>query len=445
MRRVVHALTANLYKRDPLRQLGAGEEATDWLTGAYRKMGMGAKWHKADQFSLVGDVAAFQFFGDTDPMYPVGVHLWAADQLCVWLSPDNPLEPTAVATIDTFDCSRRLKLYSGQWIATYVTQKMGPFQTSGGTDWQFQGKVPNPYVDADGTPYLPFAFVHAEEPTTDFWTPGLGEYLRQVNDFLNFRLDRLGDSIRFIERPIMLVSGVALDWTIPPDLKPGQVLKLPATVFNVGEDVASSSPTAAYLAPPTEYISADWLDINSYIDHALETCGIPPGTIRMVGNASSGIALMIEQAPLLSWAESRRKPFRNFEDKVATMCCRVAATHLRNNGLGLKSWLEQSGQESKLSLEWASLYVQLPGPERDRADTFELTMGWTDKIRILMDRYDLTREQAIQRLKQVQQNNQDLLALGVDPAPPTPALAGPTAPDGGTDDGQQDPEQIPAE
>jgi hypothetical protein len=440
MRRVIHALTANLYKRDPQRSLAAGEAATDWLAGLYRRVGMAPKWAKADQFSLVGDVAAFQFAGDAHDEYPVKVHLWAADQLCVWLDPEDHLAPAAVATIDAFDASRRLRLYTPEWIATYRTGKMGPTQTTGGTAWNFVGKAPTPYVGEDGAGYLPFAFAHAEEPTTDFWTPGLGEFLRQVNDYLNFRLDRLGDSIRFIERPILVVAGVASDWTVPLDLKPGQTLKLPSFVAHVGEEVASSTPTAQYITPPLEYISGDWLDLNNYIDHALETCGIPPGTIRLVGNAASGIAMMIEQAPLLAWAEGRRKPFRRFEDDAARIACKVACSQFRRAGAEPEDWLIASAEEAGLSIEWPSLYVQLPGPERDRADEFELSMGWTDKIRILMERYDLTRDQALDRLRQVQRNNADLVALGLDPAAPAPI-----APPAAVGDGQMDPEQVPAD
>lgn len=443
MRRVVQVLTANLYKRDPIRSLAAGEEATDWLSRGYRKAKMAAKWHKADQFSLIGDVAAFQFTGSDDPEHPVKVHLWASDQLVVWLDPDDPLEPIAIATIDTFDASRRLRLYTKGWVATYLTGKLGPTQLDGGTSYRFAGKVPTPYVDADGRGFLPFAFVHAEEPTTDFWTPGIGEFLRQLNDFLNFRLDRLGDSIRFIERPILVASGVAIDWTPPADLAPGQILKLPAFVASVGDSVASSNPTLSHVTPDLGYIAADWLDINSYIDHSLEMIGIPPGTVRLVGNAASGIAILIEQAPLLAWAEGRRSPFRGYEESAATMYCKVAEAQFRRAGAEPADWLTASAKEADVALEYPQLYVQLPGPERDRADTFELEMGWTDKIHLLMERYDLTREQAIRRLEQVKRNNEELKALGFEPG--LPAATPPQQQPATAGDGEIAPEQTPAD
>jgi hypothetical protein len=446
MRRVVQALTGNLYKRDPQRALRAGEAATDWLSQLYRRNSMAAKWHKADQFTVIGDVAAFQFAGIADDEYPVKPHLWAADQLVVWLDPDDPLEPNAVATVDAFNAQRRLRLYTKDVVATYRTARLGPFQTAGGTAWEAVGSpVATPYRDEDGVGYLPFAFAHFEQPTTDFWTGGIGDYLRQINDFLNFRLDRLGDSIRFIERPIPIYSGVPLDWTPPADLKPGQGIKLPAFVASVGDSVASSNPTVSYLMPPLEYITADWSDLQNFIDHALETCGIPPGAIRMVGTADSGIAMMIEQAPLLGWAEQRRGPFGHYEGKAARMAARVACTQFRRAGSTPADWLvEMALEDDGLSLEWAPLYVQLPGPERDRADTFDLSMGWTSKIRLMMERDSLTREQAIRRLAQVQQDNADLAALGVDPASPQ-APTDSTGADGGTDDGQQDPDQLPAD
>src|SRR5437763_58943 len=43
-RRIVHVLTANLYKRPPQRTLGAGDEATDWLSRCYEAAAMDALW-----------------------------------------------------------------------------------------------------------------------------------------------------------------------------------------------------------------------------------------------------------------------------------------------------------------------------------------------------------------------------------------------------------------
>ena len=424
MRRIIHVLTGNLYKRDPLRTLDAGEEATDFLNRLYKRLGMSSKWAKADQFSLVGDACAFQWSGSTDPDYPVKVTVWPADEFTVWLDPDDPLTPKAVATIDKFDCSRRLRVYTEESIAEYTTDKLEPGQTSGGTAWNAGPVRPTDYVDEKGRGFIPFTFVHAEAPVTDFWTEGLGDFLRQANDHVNFRLDRLGDSIRFIVKPIGVATGVDDDWTAPVDPQPGTFITLAAFVANAGENGAATNPSLAYLTPDLGYIGADWDDLNAFIDHVLECCGIPPGAIRMTGNATSGVALLIEAAPILAWAEARQKPFADFEEAAARMAFRVAACWIRKGNVEPQDWLDAVAVDGGLGLEWASLYIQLPGQERDRADQFELSMGLTSKLRMLMDRYTLTRSQAMARLAQVEKDNADLVAIGVDPGVPDATVDG---------------------
>lgn len=426
--RIADVLTQHLYKRPPTRTIANHPQATEWLRRLYRRRAVDAKWAEADRLTVIGDVAALQFAGSDDPASPLLCHLWPADQLVVWTDPDDPTEAEAVATLDFYDASRRLTLWTEETRATFVTPKQGATQTQGGTAWRLVREEPNPYRTADGSEgLLPFAFAHFRFPTTDFWQGGPGNGLRRFNDHVNYRLDSSGDALRFSRFPIGVASGTDPSWTPPTQVKPGMFLRLPGDPG----DAAGNGQTQAnlsYLTPPLGWVESDWMDLNSYIDRCLEDEGIPPGTIRLSNQATSGVQLIVEQAPLLAWAEARRVPFGRYEERAAKTAIAVAASHLRNNGRP-DAMLEAAAADPDfaLGMHWAPLYVQLPGPERDRTDEWRLEMGFASKLQLLMEREDLTREQALEQLRQVQADNAELLTLGVEPGKPLPILPPPLA------------------
>jgi hypothetical protein len=428
MKRVIEILTANLYKANPTRQLSASPEASAWLERVYLRNAMLPKWQEVDRLTHVGDVAAFQFAGDEDPDVPVKVHVWGADQLAWWLDPDDQTRPVGVATLDAFDNQRRLTLWTEEERRVYLTSKsQGPTQTAGGTAYQLRQAGLNPYRDEDGRGVLPFSFAHYKFPATDFHQPGPGNALRRLNDYCNFDLDDIGDGKRYNSKPIGIASGVSPTWAPPAQIRPGMFLNL--SEERVGDEMGNGpGGTLSYLEVDTSWIVANWDDLNRYIDHSLECHGVPPGTIRMSADAASGIAIMAEQAPILSRAESRRVPFAFYEQDAARTCLRVAAAHLRASGVDA-GLLEAALDDLALSLRWPPLYVMLPGAERDASDEWRVAMGLASKIGLLMEREDLSREQAIERLRQIAADNAELEQLGLDPLPPgaVPAQPEPSA------------------
>ena len=413
MRRVIHVLTDHLYKKPPTRTLSAGPEATDWLERCYKKASMAALWPQSDRMGLLNDWCAFRFAGNDDPETVVDIELFTSDQLVVWTLPGKPRVPGAVATIEREDAGRTLTLWTDDEILTYYTPKWGQDQTAGATAWKFRSSEPNPYET------LPFAFVHSEYPTTEFHTEGIGDFLREVNDAVNFSIDNMGDAVRYLAFPIPVAEGVSPAWTPPPKLKPGQWVTMPGSQATAGDD-AMSKPSLNYVSPPLDFVAVTWDDLNRYIDRALEDIGVPPGTIRLTADSSSGVAMMVEQGPLLAWAEARRQPFSMYESDAAKKAAQVASAHLRANGLAVPPWLDEAAREPGMGLKWPQLYVQLPGPERDRSDEWRLGFGLASKIQLLMEREDLTRVQALEKLKAVAADNEELTAMGIEPGLPKP-------------------------
>lgn len=421
MRRIVDILTMHLYKSQPTRKLRDPAVST-WLETVYRRNRMWAKWRRAERLALIGGFAAFQFAGSTDPTAPLDINLWGADQLAFWVDPLNPTKVQAVATVDFADNQRHLTLWTKEQIVTYRTEKGAIHPAFGSVTFRptnFNGKParrPNPYKDRDGEGIIPFSFMHWQYPCTDFETNSPGLNLKELNEHVNERLDNLGDSIYFNCKPIGVAEGVDDGWTPPAELRPGDFLKLPAEADLSG---TGPTPTLRYLMPDLAYVTKDWEDMSAFLDHTLETYGVPPSLIRMVqSGARSGAAIMTEQLPILGWVEGRRADWASYEEDAAETALAVAASHLGANGLfDDAAMLLDALDDWSFTLRWPALYVQLPGPDRDRADDWRIAHSQISLIGIKQEREDLTEDEALEAIAKVAKQNAALRAMGIEPNP----------------------------
>jgi hypothetical protein len=404
MQRVVDTLSKNLYAQGPQRRLVAPEgsparpydAATAWLDACYSRNRVDAIWQRADAFGAISEAAAFQVSAQADPRQPIKIRLWDASQFCVWMDPDEPTVPIAVATLDVYDERRRLRLYTAEVIRTYMSQVLSPGQTSGGRDFKFRGEVANPYG------LTPFSFAHFDLPVTEFWSGSPGTYLRDVNDAVNFQLTEGFDCIRFNLRPILLFKNVRPGYRPKTPVEPGDVWDLSAAADASGESRAE--PGAEYLQADSSFVAAGWDDLQAYLDHVLEMCGVPPSAVRMVqDSARSGVSIIAEQLPIIGWATRRQRPFGFYEDDLARLVLRVGARHLgAQAGREYRvtaSQLETVAEEPCLALHWPSLYPRIPGQDADQADQFRLDHGLVSRTMLLMERESLTREESEEKLE----------------------------------------------
>jgi len=424
-KRIVEILTMHLYKNSPTRKL-RDPEASLWLEQVYKRNFMAARFKRADQLSLIGGFAGFKFSGSTDPHSPLDIELWGADQLAFWVDPERPTKCMAVATVDFWDNRRRLRLFTQDEIVTYDTDKGVIHPAFGGTAFRKLSRKRNPYrtrptpENPEGEGIVPFSFSHWDFPAQDFETNSPGLNLKELNQSVNERLDNLGDSIYFNCKPIGLARNVDDAWTPPAEIRPGDFIILPASSIDAGGN--GPEPTLSYLMPDLTYVAADWQDLNANLDHQLEMWNVPPALIRMVqSGARSGASLQAEQLPILGWVEGRRGDWACYEDNAALTAFKTAESHLRNVGL-----LEEADQlqtvidEWSFTLRWPRLYIQLPGPDRDRADDWRLSKGIVSLIGIMQERDDLNEEEAFDALQKVAQQNARLQTIGVNPNPQPP-------------------------
>lgn len=442
MQRAVDSLTDLLYRENPKRALkppkgddSAGSEAdylaaTNWLEACYRANNMGAKWQEADRFTHISDVAAFQVEPSPDPDCPVRIRLWDASEFYAWPAPDDPTTAVAVAVRDMWDLQKRIRLYTAMSLTEFRTKKL-PEEgaTSGGTAYYQIG-----YPRKNPLGLLPFSFFHYREPTSDFWTPGPGNQLRQMNDCTNKRLTDLFDSCVYNLNPTLVIKNAA-PGTKPPPAGPGSVWFVEGSKPNISSPQVA--PDAAYLQADPSFIDAGWLDLNNGIDHGMEMIGVAPAQIRMTQqSAMSGDAIVAEQIAPVKHAEGRKKVARVAEDDLAKLVLLAGAAHLKAQKadddadealvLAVEDYQATAAQLTRvarrpgLTVIWPTFYPRIPGNDANLDDQAKLTTNQTSLVEIVARDGELTDQEARAKLEKLADDKAFAESLfGVAPVAPT--------------------------
>lgn len=429
---LVESLAMHLYGKGPSRSMPDHPKAAEWLNGVYRTSAIDALLQSADQWSAVSQVSAIQVIPTTDPARPVRHALWPAHQLVVWESEEDPLIPAAVATIDRFDNRKRLRLWTAERRLTYQSDKLQPGQTSGGQEYQLVASEDNPFG------VIPFSFIHYNFPTTEFWSGGPGQAFKELNDYLNQSLTDSGDAIRYCAKPIVLALSVRAGWRPTTPVQPGDIWDVPGD--GIDADGNGIPPDISYLQPDLGFVDAHWTDIQSRLDHAMQCAGVPTSFFRLIqDSAASGAAIVAEQLPLILRAEGRQRPFGYYERDLARVTLQVGAAHLAANQIADAEQLRQAAADPGLTLRWPCMRPRLVTAEEDASNTVALEQKTKSRTQIVMERENLTREEAEAYLEQVAQDLEREQALFSALAPAVP-VADPRKPPASADADELDPE-----
>jgi hypothetical protein len=245
--------------------------------------------------------------------------------------------------------------------------------------------------------------------------------LRQINDGANFFLTEHSDCIRYNTRPVVVLKNVRPGWTPPKPIRPGDVWDLPPD----DDSEESGKQDAAYLQSDVGFIAAGWDDFNSYIDLTMEMNGVPPAAVRLVQDAaSSGIQIVVEQIPLILWAQKRQRPFARYEHALANLTLKVGAKHLGAQSFDgyriTASKLQAAADTMVMTLRWPDMWPDIPGESRDKSDQWLLDNGLTSRTKVLMERDNLTREEAVAELEEIAEDLERERELFGEPEPPAP-------------------------
>jgi hypothetical protein len=397
-KRAIEVLGDHLYASGPSRKIEDSPAADEWLERAYADNHVDALWQNADKLSTLNGTAALQVAATGDPDRPIKVHLWERSEFEVWAEPGDPLKPFAVVVIDRLDEQTTYTIYTRLEVLVYRTKKLALGQTAGGRVATF---VPRESY-AHGYGVLPFAWAHDELPVRTFVGSGIGTSLRRANHAIDEALSDLANAIRFYGRPLGFTRNVAKDWR--PVIRPGSFNDLPGRERTAGGP-GTSEPEAFYLQAALDIAGINGA-IVAYANSTFEEKGVPLSAVRLEQTGVvSGIAIVAEQAPLLTRAKKRQRPYGVYEHDLARVCLNVGGSYYDSPELAA------AAADVHMTLTWAEPRIPIPGPDRDLEDQSELEMGLTSTVQILQRRRGLTREQAIGALEQIATDQAELATI----------------------------------
>jgi hypothetical protein len=430
MHQAINRLCSHTYNPGPMRTAIDAPQADELLQQVYEQCHIDAVMHEAERLSTINDVAAIECKATDDPEYPIDLQLWGSEEFAVFLDPDDPRKPYAVVTIDQFDEQTRYRLYFDDAVHTFLTAKAGSAtgqRTDGGV---IAFEVPgSPEPNTYGV--LPFAFVPYRAPVRRFWTCGPGSFLKEAERVINDQLSDMAELIQKYQFPIALLKGVGPEFN--PEIGPGRFLRLIQgdSTYNGDGFAPGGQPAAEYLQAQLQ-IEAIWQDIKEYMGQVAEAIDLPPSALRLdYTDAPSGISILIRTLPLLTRARQRRPIYQWAETCLARLICCCYARHYG------KPALEKNAKALRVLLAWPEPRVPIPGPERDETDSWEISLGIKSRIQVVQERYGLTADQALERLKQVAKEEEEARAIlpqRETPAKPEDEPDGDQQPDQADDD-----------
>jgi hypothetical protein len=403
VQQAVDRLCEHTYNPGPQRTVIGDGLAESLLSQVWETNHIDCVMQHAEMQATLNDVCAVQVKCTNDPYKPVDLQLWGSDEFTVFTDPEDPRNAFAVCTIDRYNQRTRYRVWFADEIYTYMTDQFGqersanrkPLVDSRGNEISTEAKLQVDSPERNTYGCIPFAFLHYRAPVRQFWTPGAGTFLRKAELRINDRLSELDELIAKYGRPIGVFRNVSPLFT--PEVGPGRFMRLNrGGTGYTGEGYADSGePSAEYLQAQLA-IEGEWLDLEKYMKQVATAVNLPYSALELqYDDAPSGISLIIKSAPLLTRARQRR-PIYQLAELALAKCILIAS----GNHYGHIE-LVSSAKTIELILAWAEPRIPIPGPDRDQSDEWEMQVGIKSRIHVCMERYGLNHDQAIERLKQV--------------------------------------------
>lgn len=425
VRAIINALTRRLYMAEPKREIVNHPEVTEYLQSLYSKGRLTPKIKASIKYAGLGGVSAIQIElnqpkddGEAEATLAglrpsVNFRVWAPDEFAVWCSPDEPLTPYAVAVRDLYDNQTRWRLWTPEVFAVYTSKKWdGSSQTRGTRVFDRIS------VESNFLGLVPFAFTWWDEPSKDFWTWCPGPELVSVNEQANARLSKIADDTIFT-RPVTYSQGVSETWKPPDRYRVGDIIPLATMTETIGDNgvPASIETSMADLS----YLEADRAELEAHLELQGEMHGVPKEQWRLNGkSAASGVAIISEQLPIIEACEERQMLLESTEKDLAVLTLMVVSRWLGDmpGAADIVGKINAAIATFDMSIEWAPLTKNRPGPDFDSHLQFLLVNGLASPVQVIQKMTGMTEEEALNMLTKKAEHEAYLASI----APPMPGV-----------------------
>lgn len=396
LRQVIEILCEHLYSPGPSRAFDK-PEGQKFLQTVWEDNHFDALMQRSDELAALNDVAAIQVDANEGNFQdkPITLRAWGGQDFHVWCDPDNRTVPKVCVTIDRYDHHTLYRLWDDKQVLTFETKQQE----------NVEGQRAAVLISEEDHKYgcLPFGFIHYKQPITSFWESGVGTMLTQAEIRFNDRLSRLDESVNKHLNPLPVAENVHEEWQ--PIIEAQRFIRIASSKIRPGASGGyEEGPTARlyYLEAHID-IAGAWDDAIKFVNQVFQALKIPASLYRseQVGMAS-GIALVVEQAPLLTRARARRMPFGLYESDLARTILRCAGNHYG------RPKLVAAAKAGKLSLSWPQATVPVPTQDNLELALGQVQAGLLSLPMLVQQWFGLQREPAFLHLEQVEADNAEL-------------------------------------
>jgi hypothetical protein len=434
LRQCVETLCEHLYCPGPSRRWSE-ESARELLDRIYEDNLVDAVLGEADTLATLNGYAAIQIdaaAGDFAER-PITYRLWGREQLAVWTDPDNANCPMVVCTVDKMDLRTRYRVWSDAEVWTYLTKKAE--ETAGGRVAYLESKEPHDYG------CLPFTFIHYNLPLREFDVSCPGEYLHKAEIRIDNRLNALDNSINKHLNPIPVAEGVPAGWQ--PTIEALRFIRLPRAGPSIGSTGGYEPGEFArlYFLQPQVDVAGAWSDLTAYMNQAFRSARVPisASMVEEAPGVISGIALLLVEAPLFKRARKRRGIYQVYEHDLARRTLLCVANHYDMAGL------RGAAIKGRMTLGWPQPTIPVPTPDALELLNQEVSGGFKSHLMAVQQWYGVTRDQAVELIKQIKADTDELAALYPEIGAPSPEADPDEEETDGTGPGGSGPDSDPSE
>lgn len=416
LHQVVTKLAAGIYGRGgPCRRL-TDPAADELYQRVITEHKMDRYLHRIDALTWLHGYSALQVLPQTDraklECCPVQLRAWRADELYVWTD-DSGVCPEAVLTRSVFPRRRqiRFQVWTAEELGTYYSN-VGDLDLTGSGTHEFTLSEGESGENPLGC--IPFCFFHNDHPVDTFFTPGIGRPLSETSLACDRLLSNLHQALDVFCIPTQYADNLSVQARLYS--RPGNVVDL------VPKD--DTRDVRVFFAQPVVDVESTWRHVQNILNSDLAGLNLPlTMDLEASTQPESGVALAIRWlAPMVDLFRGRQEQYKHHETCLARLVARVGGFATGTQALA------DAAEGLKLEVDYPEPRLPIPSPERDLQDQTAIEQGWSSAIMVIQQRYGKTRRDAIEFLKQVQEDQAELVRLAV-PAPAAPPLAALPEPD----------------
>lgn len=304
------------------------------------------------------------------------------DRCIVWQDENDPTEATAVAytirqQIDS-PVAERSDIFA-MW--TDSEYRIVTLKKDGSVDKDIEPAVPNPYGR------IPIAWFSTEPQIDAFWPDRLFPMVN-ANERANIQLTNLDVALDYQSFSTLYTSGMPEGSKLLVGVQ--RYINIP-----LNPETGQAAGSVGYVTPSPQ-LQAVWQIINDNIALSASMMGISPEAIRQGSQFSSGYQLRLSKSDVIDRNMAKRSAYR---EPLRQLLQNIMDCNTFNTAVKLPA-------DAMLKIDFADVKIENDPLQEEQLRSLKIQNGTMSRVdAIMQDNPDLSREDAIERITEIDSDN----------------------------------------